>query len=136
MLLEAFYWIFTLVVDWRIYFTVILIYVIYFYMKFVFSGLPPGPIPFPLVGNILQLGIQAHLSLMKLGETYSDVFTVYLATKPAVVLNSYEAVTEALVKNGHTTSGRPSTFYMERVRKGRNGKYTSNHNHFSQTNQL
>lgn len=36
----------------------------------------PGPKPWPLVGNLLQVGDQMHLSLTRLGLQYGDVFKV------------------------------------------------------------
>ena len=40
---------------------------------------PPGPTPWPLVGNLLQMGSQTHLSLTRLRLQYGDVFQVILA---------------------------------------------------------
>lgn len=39
---------------------------------------PPGPTPWPLVGNLLQMGDQIHLSLTHLRLQYGDVFKVYI----------------------------------------------------------
>lgn len=39
---------------------------------------PPGPTPWPLFGNLLQMGDQIHLSLTRLRLQYGDVFKVYM----------------------------------------------------------
>lgn len=39
---------------------------------------PPGPTPWPLMGNLLQMGDQIHLSLTRLRLQYGDVFKVYM----------------------------------------------------------
>ncbi|XP_004580108.2 cytochrome P450 2C1-like isoform X1 [Ochotona princeps] len=69
--------------------------------------LPPGPTPFPIIGNILQLDIKdVGKSLTHLSKIYGPVFTVYLGRKPTVVMHGYEAVKEALVEFGDEFSGR------------------------------
>ncbi|XP_062071353.1 cytochrome P450 2C1-like isoform X2 [Lepus europaeus] len=69
--------------------------------------LPPGPTPFPILGNILQLGFKdISKSLTRLSEVYGPVFTVYLGTRPTVVICGYDAVKEALVDLGEEFSGR------------------------------
>lgn len=39
---------------------------------------PPGPKPWPLVGNLLQVGDQIHLSLTGLRLQYGDIFKVHI----------------------------------------------------------
>ncbi len=39
-------------------------------------SLPPGPRPWPLVGNLFQMGEQIHLSLTNLRVQYGDVFQI------------------------------------------------------------
>nr|XP_042119166.1 cytochrome P450 2C70-like [Peromyscus maniculatus bairdii] len=69
--------------------------------------LPPGPTPFPVVGNILQMDIKNIIkSLNMLAEEYGPVFTVYLGMKPTVVLHGYEVLKEALVDRGDEFSGK------------------------------
>ncbi|XP_039709518.1 cytochrome P450 2F3-like isoform X2 [Pteropus medius] len=88
------------------------------------SRLPPGPTPLPFLGNLLQFHSKDMMtSLTKLSKKYGPVYTVYLGTRPVVVLSGYQAVKEALVNHGEEFSGRghyPSFFNFT---KG-NGKGT------------
>nr|XP_002722342.1 cytochrome P450 2B4 [Oryctolagus cuniculus] len=69
--------------------------------------LPPGPWPLPLLGNILQIHHKGFLqSFQRLREKHGDVFTVYLGSRPVVVLCGYQAVREALVEQAEAFSGR------------------------------
>ncbi|KAM4640956.1 cytochrome P450 2A6-like [Discoglossus pictus] len=70
-------------------------------------NLPPGPTPLPLIGNLLQLKRgQMAGSLMELWEQYGPVYTLYLGTRPLVVLCGYQAVREALIDQGEEFGAR------------------------------
>ncbi|EDL77991.1 rCG36686, isoform CRA_b [Rattus norvegicus] len=74
------------------------------------SHLPPGPFPFPLLGNLWQLNFRLHPNMLfQLAQTHGNVFTVWLGSTPIVVLNGFRAVKEALVSNSEQFSGRPLT---------------------------
>ncbi|XP_074088624.1 cytochrome P450 2C44-like isoform X2 [Macrotis lagotis] len=63
--------------------------------------LPPGPIPLPFIGNILQLDFKnMAASLSLLAEKYGPIFTIYLGTQRVVVLYGYNIVKEALIDQG------------------------------------
>ncbi|XP_053577676.1 cytochrome P450 2C8 [Bombina bombina] len=71
------------------------------------QGMPPGPKPLPLLGNILQLDVQElPQSFSKLAKEYGSVFTVYLGPRPTVILFGYDAVKEALVDNADIFGNR------------------------------
>nr|XP_033809445.1 cytochrome P450 2G1-like [Geotrypetes seraphini] len=62
--------------------------------------MPPGPSPLPFIGNILQLKPYDVLnSFRKLNRKYGSIYLVYLGTRPVLILNGYDVVTEALVDN-------------------------------------
>ncbi|OWK15938.1 hypothetical protein Celaphus_00004375, partial [Cervus elaphus hippelaphus] len=53
-----------------------------------------------------------------LREKYGDVFTVYLGSRPAVILWGYEAMREALVDQAEAFSGRGHIAILDPVFQG------------------
>ncbi|XP_078389409.1 cytochrome P450 2F2-like [Cetorhinus maximus] len=83
------------------------------------SRLPPGPPALPLLGNALQIDKRApDRSLMKLSKKYGSVFTVWLGTRPAVVLCGFETVKEALVDRAADFGARGTVPSIRKVTKG------------------
>ncbi|XP_030074571.1 cytochrome P450 2F2 isoform X1 [Microcaecilia unicolor] len=71
------------------------------------SQLPPGPIPLPFIGNLMQLSTKDIVkSLMKLHEKYGSVYTIYMGPQPSLVLCGYKAVKEALIDQGEDFGAR------------------------------
>ncbi|XP_061116836.1 cytochrome P450 1A1 isoform X1 [Conger conger] len=79
---------------------------------------PPGPTPWPLVGNLLQMGAQMHLSLTGLRAEYGDVFRMKMGSLEVVVLSGYGTIRKALVRQGESFSGRPQLFSFSAVGNG------------------
>ncbi|XP_028639798.1 cytochrome P450 2D26 [Grammomys surdaster] len=76
--------------------------------KFWTAHYPPGPVPLPGLGNLLQVDFEnMPYSLYKLQNRYGDVFSLQMAWKPVVVINGLKAVRELLVTYGEDTSDRP-----------------------------
>ncbi|KFQ85954.1 Cytochrome P450 2H1 [Phoenicopterus ruber ruber] len=87
---------------------------------------PPGPISFPIVGNLLQLNPwNLPESLKKLSKKYSSVFTIHLGPQKVVVLYGYDAVKEALIDRADDFSGRGHLALFRKLFQG-TGILTSN----------
>ncbi|KAM6162468.1 cytochrome P450 2D17-like isoform 1-T1 [Erethizon dorsatum] len=69
---------------------------------------PPGPVPVPGLGNLLQLDFHNMVECCrKLWGRFGDAFSLQLAWEPVVVLNGPAAVREALVSHSEDTADRP-----------------------------
>ncbi|XP_044289822.1 cytochrome P450 2J2-like [Varanus komodoensis] len=72
------------------------------------KGYPPGPMPLPLLGNILQFNAKKPLSdIQKLREKYGNVFCLQLGTIRFVVVSGLPLVKEVLVHQGENFVDRP-----------------------------
>ncbi|XP_065257747.1 cytochrome P450 1B1 [Emys orbicularis] len=80
---------------------------------------PPGPFPWPLIGNAAQLGSAPHLTFARLARTYGDVFQLRLGSRPVVVLNGERAIRGALIRQGAAFAGRPRFPSFQLVSGGR-----------------
>ena len=71
-------------------------------------NLPPGPFPWPFLGNILwfRKNAFAHEVMNDMAAIYGPVFTMYFGDMPNVVINDPEIGLQVLKK--HTFAGRPS----------------------------
>jgi hypothetical protein len=97
--------------------------VYYFFHEFYGKrkGLPPGPTPWPIVGNLLQFDQkQPEKTLFEWGKKYGSVFTVWLP-QPMVIVNDHGMMKETFLKQGDTFAGRPETFFMNTLFKGNYG---------------
>ncbi|KAF8686191.1 hypothetical protein HU200_043634 [Digitaria exilis] len=70
--------------------------------------LPPGPIPLPLVGNLLAIGRGIpHRSLARLASRYGPLMSLRLGVVPAVVVSSATAAREILQRHNADLADRP-----------------------------
>ncbi|XP_021039248.1 cytochrome P450 2D11 isoform X2 [Mus caroli] len=78
------------------------------------SRYPPGPVPWPVLGNLLQVDLDnMPYSLYKLQNRYGDVFSLQMAWKPMVVINGLKAMKEVLLTCGEDTANRPTVPIFE-----------------------
>ncbi|EDO29403.1 predicted protein [Nematostella vectensis] len=71
--------------------------------------LPPGPAPWPIIGNLdLLIRKEAlYKTFTNLSHKYGGVFRLYLGSKPVVVLNG-KAIYDSLARQPSVFAGRPT----------------------------
>ncbi|KAN0066430.1 hypothetical protein ACQY0O_000524 [Thecaphora frezii] len=67
----------------------------------------PGPRPWPIVGNLLQIGEDAALTYHEWSKIYGPVFKVTLGEREIVVVNSAAAAKELFTDQGNVYISRP-----------------------------
>ncbi|XP_077998172.1 cytochrome P450 2F3-like [Glandiceps talaboti] len=72
------------------------------------TNLPPGPYGLPIVGALFALDRKPYKTFKKWSKVHGEVISVRLGTELVVVLNSREAMKDALVKQSAKFSSRPS----------------------------
>ncbi|XP_063793838.1 cytochrome P450 2F2-like isoform X2 [Pseudophryne corroboree] len=78
--------------------------------------MPPGPFPLPILGNYLQLKSEGLVpSLIKMSEKFGPIYTIYMGSRPAIVLTGYQAIKEALVDLGDTFLNRGDLPVLDRI---------------------
>lgn len=78
------------------------------------SRYPPGPVPWPVLGNLLQIDFQnMPAGFQKLRRRFGDLFSLQLAFESVVVLNGLPALREALVKYSEDTADRPPLHFND-----------------------
>ncbi|KAL5702626.1 hypothetical protein ACHQM5_027821 [Ranunculus cassubicifolius] len=70
-------------------------------------NLPPGPKPWPIIGNLNQIGALPHQSIHKLSRKYGPLMQVKFGTTPVVVASSVETAKEFLKTHDLIFAGRP-----------------------------
>ncbi|XP_039260151.2 cytochrome P450 2U1-like isoform X1 [Styela clava] len=82
------------------------------------KNLPPGPTGLPIIGYMPFLNKNPALTYTELAKDYGHVFSVQIGTEYCVVLNSRDAIHEALIKNGRLTANRPRIKLLEEINYG------------------
>ncbi|XP_030642012.1 cytochrome P450 2B4 [Chanos chanos] len=78
---------------------------------------PPGPKPWPFVGNLPQL-LRAPMRTILGMPKYGEIGTIYVGRQPSIILNEFKVAKEALVQNSATFSGRPSLPVLDWITDG------------------
>lgn len=77
------------------------------------KNFPPGPSTLPVLGNLHNLSLDNPLrDFERLRVKYGNVYSLYLGSKPMVMLCGVQAIKEALVNKGIEFAGRPQDMYV------------------------
>ncbi|XP_072552005.1 cytochrome P450 1A1 [Salminus brasiliensis] len=79
----------------------------------------PGPQSLPIIGNVMELGWNPHLSLSAMSKRFGNVFKIHIGTRPVVVLSGSETVRQALIKQGEDFAGRPDLYSFQFINDGK-----------------
>lgn len=93
----------------------------YYHKRKCFANIPPGPKPWPVVGNfggfltppLLRRILERQQSknpvsiLTELGGVYGNIYSLFVGSHLVVVLNDYEVVRDALSNHAGVFSDRP-----------------------------
>ncbi|NXG26375.1 CP2J2 protein, partial [Grallaria varia] len=90
--------------------------------------LPPGPTPYPLFGNLLQMNFKIrHEYLKKMAKIYGNVFTLWLSNSPVVILQGFQSVKEGLTVHAEDVAGRPRRGLYDILSHGNGVMFSSGH---------
>ena len=70
---------------------------------------PPGPTPWPIIGNLDLVGPLPHQSLHKLSQKYGPIMQLKFGSFPVVVVSSAEVAKQILKTHDHVFASRPQT---------------------------
>uniref|UniRef100_A0A3P9HDZ1 Cytochrome P450, family 2, subfamily X, polypeptide 9 n=1 Tax=Oryzias latipes TaxID=8090 RepID=A0A3P9HDZ1_ORYLA len=98
----------------------------FFFILFQFKlwrpkNFPPGPLSLPVLGNLLHLNLKNPLvDFEKMKESYGNVYSFFIGSRPAVVVNGLQAMKEAITIKATDFSGRPQDMFVSDLtqRKG------------------
>ncbi|XP_047453415.1 cytochrome P450 2F2-like [Mugil cephalus] len=80
------------------------------------KNFPPGPPVLPILGSILHMSLENPLKdFERLMNTYGNIYSIYIGSKPAVVINGLKAIKEAIVIKAADFAGRPQDLFVNDV---------------------
>ncbi|XP_059639220.1 (S)-N-methylcoclaurine 3'-hydroxylase-like protein [Cornus florida] len=97
-----------------LFFPILLLPIIFFILKHFKSyflsktslPLPPGPSPWPILGNIPQMGKKPHITLTNFARSYGPLMSLRLGTQIMIIGSSTTAAEEILKTHDRSLSAR------------------------------
>ncbi|XP_057977588.1 geraniol 8-hydroxylase-like [Malania oleifera] len=74
--------------------------------KSIIGKLPPGPVPLPVLGNLLSVGNRPHMSLADLARRHGPIMTLQMGRITTIVISSAAMAEQVLHKQDLTFSSR------------------------------
>ncbi|KAM3320041.1 putative (S)-N-methylcoclaurine 3'-hydroxylase isozyme 2 [Capsicum chacoense] len=89
-------------------FLILIPFFLFIFKQFIqkFRNLPPGPRPWPVLGNILQIGKKPHISLAQFAKIHGSLISVRLGSQLVVVASSPDTAAEILKTQDRLLSDR------------------------------
>ncbi|KAK2538489.1 hypothetical protein Q9233_002349 [Columba guinea] len=82
--------------------------------------LPPGPVPLPVFGTLIQLNFEFNRDiLMKLAKIHGNIFTLWFGWAPVIILNGFQAVKDGMTTHPEDVSGRLVSPFFRAMAKGK-----------------
>ncbi|XP_047266381.1 cytochrome P450 71A1 isoform X2 [Capsicum annuum] len=86
--------------------------------------LPPGPRPWPIIGNLNLLGSLPHESLHHLSQKYGDLMLLKFGSKPVLIASSPEMAKEILKTHDAIFASRPALAADHKAKREAEKNYT------------
>ncbi|XP_042121881.2 cytochrome P450 2K6-like [Peromyscus maniculatus bairdii] len=81
---------------------------------------PPGPKPWPVIGNIHILNLKRpYQTMLELSKKYGPIYSIHMGPRKVVVLSGYDTVKDALVNYGNQFGERSRVPIFERLFDGK-----------------
>jgi cytochrome P450 family 33 len=97
---------------------------LFYHLYYKRRGLPPGPTPLPLFGNLLEVLFDppGERVYMKWRDQFGPVYTYWMGELPIVAVTDYETIVETFQKDAETYAGRYAFVdFMKLTRGGTHG---------------
>ncbi|KAM9378584.1 cytochrome P450 2J4-like [Phaethornis superciliosus] len=109
-------------------FAVFLLFLQFLKLQWMRRQFPPGPTPYPIFGNLLQMNFQIHHEILKkMAKIHGNVFTLWLSKTPVVVLQGFQAVKEGLTVHAEDVAGRPVKHSFHLLTHGNGVMFSNGH---------